>query len=31
MTLTIIIIVSAFIAGVIIYSMRDDDHSNWDD
>jgi formate hydrogenlyase subunit 3/multisubunit Na+/H+ antiporter MnhD subunit len=31
MTLTFIIIAAVVIAGVIIYSMRDDDHSNWDD
>jgi hypothetical protein len=31
MTLTIILVVSVIFAGIIIYSMSDNDHSNWDD
>jgi hypothetical protein len=31
MTLTIILVVSVIFAGIIIYSMQDDDFTNWDE
>jgi hypothetical protein len=31
MTAIIILIVSVLFAGLIIYSMQDDDYNNWDE